>query len=50
MAEIELTSENEEFEKPIWIEKEVSYTKKYYNAELARNPFKKWKRKSNNLR
>ncbi len=46
MAEIELTSENEEFEKPIWIEKEVSYTKKYYNAELARNPFKKWKRKN----
>jgi adenylate cyclase len=42
MAEIELKSENESFEKPIWIGTEVTNDKKYYNAYLSNNPFKNW--------
>jgi adenylate cyclase len=42
MAEIELKSENEIFEKPIWIGKEVTNDKRYYNSYLSNNPFKKW--------
>ena len=42
MAEIELKSETESFEKPIWLGKEVTNDKKYYNAYLSNNPFKNW--------
>jgi adenylate cyclase len=42
MAEIELKSENEEFEKPGWITCEVSDDGRYYNSNLAKNPFKNW--------
>jgi adenylate cyclase len=34
LAEIELSSEEESFEKPDWIGDEVSYQKDYYNAVL----------------
>lgn len=36
LAEIELSSENEEFELPIWIDKEVTEDKRYSNAALAK--------------
>lgn len=42
VAEIELSSENETFEKPVWLGKEVTGDKKYYNSSLSKNPFKKW--------
>jgi CYTH domain-containing protein len=42
LAEIELQSENQEFEKPSWIGKEVSFEAKYFNANLAKNPFTSW--------
>lgn len=42
VAEIELNSENETFEKPIWLGKEVSNDSKYYNSYLSKNPFTKW--------
>lgn len=42
MAEIELQSEEEAFEKPIWIGREVSNDVKYYNAYLSHHPFKSW--------
>jgi adenylate cyclase len=42
MAEIELASENESFEKPIWLGQEVTNDKRYYNSYLSNNPFKKW--------
>ena len=42
VAEIELNSENEAFEKPEWIGKEVSDDKRYYNSHLARKPFLEW--------
>ena len=44
VAEIELGSESEEFEKPGWLGKEVTGDARYYNAMLAVNPFSKWKK------
>ncbi|WP_304197283.1 CYTH domain-containing protein [Flavobacterium alvei] len=42
MAEIELNSESEIFEKPSWLGKEVTNDNRYYNSYLNQNPFKKW--------
>jgi adenylate cyclase len=42
MAEIELSSEEELFEIPLWLGKEVTGDKRYYNSKLAKNPFSKW--------
>jgi adenylate cyclase len=42
MAEIELNSETEPFEKPIWLGMEVTNDKRYYNSYLSKNPYKKW--------
>lgn len=43
VAEIELKSEDETFEKPSWLGKEVTNDERYYNAYLSNNPFKNWK-------
>lgn len=42
IAEIELQSENESFEKPDWLGKEVTGNDKYYNAYLSNYPYKNW--------
>ena len=42
MAEIELKSENESYEKPDWLGNEVTGDEKYYNAYLSKKPFKTW--------
>ena len=42
LAEIELQSEDEIFEKPVWLGQEVTNDEQYYNAYLSKNPFKKW--------
>ena len=42
VAEIELNSENEIFEKPDWLGEEVTGDIRYYNSYLSKNPFKKW--------
>ncbi len=42
MAEIELNSETEVFEKPNWLGKEVTNDIRYYNSYLSKNPYKKW--------
>jgi CYTH domain-containing protein len=42
IAEIELQSENESFEKPDWLSKEVTGDEKYYNAYLSKKPFLSW--------
>ena len=44
IAEVELGSEDEIFEKPGFIGKEVTGDHRYYNAFLATNPYKTWKR------
>ena len=43
VAEIELSNENEAFEKPDWLGKEVTGDVKYYNSQLSKKPFKNWK-------
>ena len=43
VAEIELKSEEETFEKPSWLGQEVTNDERYYNAYLSNNPFKNWK-------
>ncbi|RNC88050.1 MAG: CYTH domain-containing protein [Winogradskyella sp.] len=42
VAEIELSSKNEAFKKPKWLGKEVTGQVKYYNAQLAKHPYKTW--------
>ncbi len=42
IAEVELSDENEEFEKPEWLGKEVTGDVKYFNSMLMKNPFKNW--------
>jgi CYTH domain-containing protein len=42
IAEVELSDENESFEKPNWLGNEVTGDKKYYNSYLSENPFKNW--------
>lgn len=42
IAEVELNSEHEIFEKPNWLGKEVTGEIKYYNAQLSKKPFKFW--------
>ncbi len=44
LAEVELASENEIFEKPDWLGEEVTGDIKYYNSQLSKNPFKYWGR------
>ena len=41
IAEIELESEDEIFEKPDWLGLEVTNDERYYNAYLSKNPFNK---------
>lgn len=43
VAEIELGSETETFEKPNWLGKEVTNDNRYYNSYLTKNPFSNWK-------
>ena len=42
IAEIELSSEDEIFDKPAWLGKEVTGDVKYFNAMLMKNPYKNW--------
>ena len=44
LAEIELPSETDLFEKPIWLGAEVTNDDRYYNAFLSKNPFKNWRK------
>ena len=42
VAEIELSDENEPFEKPVWVDREVTDKKEYRNNYLASHPYKTW--------
>jgi len=42
VAEVEITDENQTVELPEWIDREVSDDSRYFNANLAKNPFKQW--------
>lgn len=45
IAEIELNNEDEVFQKPSWLGKEVTGQAQYYNASLIKNPYKNWNKK-----
>ncbi|MGW9684395.1 CYTH domain-containing protein [Flagellimonas sp. 2504JD1-5] len=42
VAEIELEHEDEPFERPAWLGKEVTGEVQYYNSQLSKKPFKIW--------
>lgn len=42
VAEVELGSEDEAFDKPDWLGEEVTGDVKYYNSMLMKNPYTKW--------
>ena len=42
VAEVELASEDEAFEKPAFIGKEVTGDRRYYNSQLRRHPYSQW--------
>lgn len=42
VAEVELSNESDQFDKPQWIGEEVTGDVKYYNSMLMKNPFTKW--------
>ncbi len=42
LAEVELKTEDQAFEKPGWLGKEVSLDRRYTNAALAENPYSEW--------
>ncbi|MCR5076438.1 MAG: CYTH domain-containing protein [Prevotella sp.] len=43
MAEVELGSENEQFDKPDFIGQEVTGDRRFYNSHMRGNPFKLWR-------
>lgn len=45
VAEIELDSEDEQFDIPEWVLEEVTPDPRYYNMNLTVNPFSQWKEK-----
>ena len=42
VAEIELDSEHQQFDKPDWIGAEVTDDRRYFNSSLFRHPFCNW--------
>lgn len=46
IAEIELEDENEVFEKPKWLGKEVTGDARYYNSQLSKQPYITWNLKN----
>ncbi|WP_456386377.1 CYTH domain-containing protein [Desulfolithobacter sp.] len=44
IAEIELTSEDQEFSKPDWVGEEVTGDPRYFNSSLIRAPYATWKK------
>ena len=43
VAEVELASEDQAFEKPAWIGDEVSGDPRYFNSNLIKHPYSRWK-------
>lgn len=46
VAEVELESEDQTLEKPLWIGREVSDDPCYFNANLVANPYQSWSGKA----
>jgi adenylate cyclase len=46
VAEVELSSEDEHFDRPDWLAEEVTGDVRYYNSMLMKEPFKDWPREA----
>lgn len=42
IAEVELDSENQTFDKPDWVGEEITGDPRYYNANLVDHPYSAW--------
>ena len=42
VAEVELASESQAFEKPAWVGEEISSDPRYFNSNLVKNPYTTW--------
>jgi adenylate cyclase len=42
VAEVELESEDQPFDRPDWLGLEVTEDARYYNSNLASNPYNNW--------
>jgi len=42
VAEVELASENEHFDRPEWLGEEVTGDARYYNSMLMKKPYRRW--------
>lgn len=42
VAEVELHSESQTFDKPDWLGAEVTHDARYFNSNLAGHPFVRW--------
>ena len=47
VAEVELGSEDETFERPAWLGEEVTGDRRYYNSSLTKVPYSEWGRIDN---
>jgi CYTH domain-containing protein len=43
VAEIELDTEDQEFSRPGWVDREVTNDPKYFNSNLIEHPFSAWR-------
>lgn len=43
VAEVELKSEDQSFDRPDWVGQEVTDDPRYYNSNLCAHPFSKWR-------
>lgn len=43
VAEIELASEDQAFERPDWVGEEVTHDARYFNSSLLRHPYARWR-------
>lgn len=46
LAEVELVSEDEAFDRPDWLGEEVTGDPRYYNSMLMKHPFSRWRERS----
>ena len=44
VAEVELASPDEEFDRPDWLGEEVTGDRRYYNSQLLRHPYSTWEK------
>jgi adenylate cyclase len=42
VAEIELPSEDQQFDQPEWVGEEVTQDKRYFNSNLVKHPYRDW--------